>query len=58
MREQKILDITIPEDRKKKIHALIRADSNFLKEIDVIDYSLLVGVHEKKKSEKTALPMV
>ena len=38
--------INIGEEKSKELCGIIKSDSLFLKSIGLIDYSLLIGIHE------------
>jgi len=44
------LKIDIPDQLLEKLHQAIRDDSNFMFQNDIIDYSFMIGIHNKGTS--------
>lgn len=42
----------VNDDLKKKLHNQIKKDVQFFKENHIIDYSLLIGIHDKSENPK------
>ncbi|XP_055308329.1 phosphatidylinositol 5-phosphate 4-kinase type-2 beta [Sitodiplosis mosellana] len=47
--------ICIGEDAKQKLFEILNADINFLTKLHLMDYSLLVGIHDMAQAEEEAL---
>ncbi|XP_031630585.1 phosphatidylinositol 5-phosphate 4-kinase type-2 beta [Contarinia nasturtii] len=47
--------LCIGEDAKKKLFEMLNADTNFLTKLHLMDYSLLVGIHDMAQAEEEAL---
>ena len=43
--------VNLPTGLKRKITSALENDANFLKEQNVLDYSVLVGIHDRKSKE-------
>uniref|UniRef100_T1GP07 1-phosphatidylinositol-5-phosphate 4-kinase n=1 Tax=Megaselia scalaris TaxID=36166 RepID=T1GP07_MEGSC len=47
--------IQIGQDAKEKLFQTLQNDIDFLKKLHIMDYSLLVGIHDKKQAEEEEL---
>ena len=45
------MDLTVAPEMYRKLMTALRQDSDFLASVQVIDYSLLVGVHNKESGD-------